>query len=146
MMNSENASKKVVQSLIDLVSMAKWLMYENQQPFVTQELARLFPNIRGRWRRDKSSELFRVGAVINLLRQLIQIILVLQHGLSTTRRMIEKIWESKAASKKPRKSMSHKTTSGKTPSNFAILSPVKPSDFRFGTWFMSFLKFDLPRL
>ena len=146
MMNIENASKKIKQSLIDLVNMAKWLMYENQQPFVTQELARLFPNIRGRWRRGKSSELFRVGAVINLLRQMIQIILVLQHGLPTAKRTIEKIWGSKAASKKPRKSISHKTISGKTPSNFAILSRVKPSDFRFGTWFMSFLKFELPRL
>ena len=40
----------------------------------------------------------------------------------------------------------HKTTSGKTPSKLAILSHAKPSDFRFVTWFMSFLKFDLPQL
>ena len=38
---------------------------------------------------------------------------------------------------KPLKSMSHKTTSGKTPSKFAILSCVKPSDFRFATWLRS---------
>ena len=38
---------------------------------------------------------------------------------------------------KPLKSMSHKTTSGKTPSKFAILSRVKPSDFRFVTWLRS---------
>ena len=62
MMNSENASKKIVQSLIDLVNMAKWLMDENQQPSVTQELGRLFPSIRGRGRRGESSELLRVGA------------------------------------------------------------------------------------
>ena len=61
MMNSENASKKIVQSLIDLVNMAKWLMDENQQPSVTQELGRLFPSIRGRGRKDESSELLRVG-------------------------------------------------------------------------------------
>ena len=63
MVNSENASKKIVQSLIDLVNMAKWLMDENWQPSVTQKLGRLFPSIRGRGRRSKSSELLlRVGA------------------------------------------------------------------------------------
>ena len=62
MMNSENDSKKLVQSFIDLVNMAKWLMDENQQPSVTQELGRLFPSIRGRGRRGESSELLRVGA------------------------------------------------------------------------------------
>ena len=62
MMNSENASKKIVQSLIDLVNMAKWLMDENQQPSVTQELGRLFPSIRVGWRRGESTELLRVGA------------------------------------------------------------------------------------
>ena len=41
--------------------MAKWLMDENQQPSVTQELGRLFPSIRGRGRRGESSELLRVG-------------------------------------------------------------------------------------
>ena len=60
--NSENASKKIVQSLIDLVNMAKWLMDENQQPSVTQELERLFPSTKGRERTDESSELLRVGA------------------------------------------------------------------------------------
>ena len=62
MMNSENASKNIVQSLLDLVNIAKWLMDENQQPSVTQELGRLFPSIRGRGRRGESSELLRVGA------------------------------------------------------------------------------------
>ena len=62
MMSSENASNKIVQSLIDLVNMAKWLMDENQQPSVTQELGRLFPSIKGRGRRGESSELLRVGA------------------------------------------------------------------------------------
>ena len=61
-MSSENASNKIVQSLIDLVNMAKWLMDENQQPSVTQELGRLFPSIRGRGRRVESSELHGVGA------------------------------------------------------------------------------------
>ena len=61
MMSSENASNKIVQSLIDLVNMAKWLMDENQQPSVTQELGRLFPSIRGGGRRGESSELLRIG-------------------------------------------------------------------------------------
>ena len=39
-MNSENASKKIVQWFIDLMNMAKGLMDENQQPSITQELRR----------------------------------------------------------------------------------------------------------
>ena len=42
--------------------MAKWLMDENQQQSVTQELGRLFPSIRGGERRGESSELLRVTA------------------------------------------------------------------------------------
>ena len=42
--------------------------------------------------------------------------------------------------------MLHKTASGKNPSKFAILFHVKPSDFRFAPWFISFLMFGLPRL
>ena len=112
-------------------------MDENQQPSATQELGRLFPSVRGGGRRGENSELLRVGAG--------------ESSSSATdtnntsfcsmvylKRTIEKIWGSKATSKKPRKSMSHKTTSGKTP----ILS----RDFRFVTWSMSFLNFDLPRL
>ena len=53
---------KIMQSLIDLVNMAKWLVDENQQPSVTQDLGRLFPSIRGRERRGESSELLKVGA------------------------------------------------------------------------------------
>ena len=144
-MNSENASKKIAQSLLDLVNMAKWLMDEKQQPSATQQLERLLPSIRGRGRRDQSIELLRVGAGessasatdTNNTSFATQ---------STTKRKIQELWGSKATSKKPLKSMSDKTTSGKTPSNFAILSRVKPSDFRFVTCFMSFLKFDLPRL
>ena len=132
MMSNENASKKIVQSLIDLVNMAKWLIDENQQPSVTQELGRLFPSIRGRGRRVESSELHGVGAGessasatdTNNTSFATQ---------STTKWTIEEIWGSKATSKE-------------TPRNFAILSRVKPSDFRFVTCFMSFLKFDLPRL
>ena len=62
MMNSENAPKEVVQSFINLVNIAKWLMDEKQQPSVTQELGRLFPSIRGGGRRGESSELIRIGA------------------------------------------------------------------------------------
>ena len=145
-MNSENAPKEIVQSFIDLVNMAKWLMDGNQQPSVTQELGRLLPSIRGGGRRDESSELLlRVGAGESSA-SATDTNNTSFATWSTTKRTIEEIWGSKATSKKPLKSMSHKTTSGKTPSKFAILSRVKPSDFRFVTWFMSFLKFDLPRL
>ena len=115
--------------------MPKWLMDENQSPSVTQELGRLFPSIRGRGSGGESSELLRVGAgessasATDTNNTIFAI-------WSTTKRTIEKIWGSKATSKKPLKSMSHKTTSGKTPSNFAIHSLVKPSDFRFITCFM----------
>ena len=119
--------------------MAKWLMDENQQPSVTQELGRLLPSIRGRGKRGKSSELFMVGAGESsaLATDTNNISFTTR---STTKRTIEEIWGSKATSKKPLKSMSHKTASGKNPSNFAILSRVKLSNFRFVTCFMSFLK------
>ena len=145
MMNSENGPKQIAQLFMDLVNMAKWLMDENQQPSVTQEVGRLFPSIRGRGRRGESSELLRVGAgessasATDTNNTSFAI-------WSITKRTIEKIWGSKATSKKPRTTMPHKTTSGKTPSKFTILSRVKPSDFKFFTWFMSFLKPDLPRL
>ena len=51
-----------MQPFTDLVNMAKWLVDENQQPIVTQELGRLFPSIRGGGRGGESSELLRVGA------------------------------------------------------------------------------------
>ena len=143
MISSENAPKKIVQLLIDLVNMAKCLMDENQQLSVTQELGRLFPIIRERERgkRGESSELLRVGAgeSSDLLQQLIQ-------TRPITKRTIEEIWGSNVTSKKSLKSMSHKTISGKTPKKFDTLSHVKLSDFRFVAWFISFLKFDLPRL
>ena len=115
--------------------MAKWLMDEKQQPAVTQELGRLFASIRGRGRKDESSELLRVRAGessasatdtnnTNFATR------------STTKQTIQELWGSKAISKKPLKSMSDKTTSGKTRSNFAILSRVSPSYFRFVTCFM----------
>ena len=120
-------------------------MDENQQPSVTQELGRLFPSIRGRGRRGESSELLSVGAGESSA-SATDTSNTSFATRSTTKRTIEEICRSKATSKKPLRSMSHKTTSGKTPSKFAILSRVKRSDFRFVTWFMSFLKFDLPRL
>ena len=60
-MNSEKTPKEIVQSFIALVNMAKWLMDENQEPSVTQELGRLLPSIKGGGRRGESSELLRVG-------------------------------------------------------------------------------------
>ena len=143
-MNSENAPKELVQPFIDLVSMAKWLMDENQQPSVTQDLGNLFRCIRGGWRRGKCSELLRVGAGESSSATDTNNTSFATR--STTKWTIEKIWGSKATTKKPWKSMSHKPTSGKTSSKFPILSCVNASDGRFVTWFMSFLKFDLPRL
>ena len=141
-MNSENAPKEIVQPFIDFVNMAKGLMDENQQPFVPQELGRLFLSARVGGRRGESREFLRVGAGessasatgTNNTSFAMQ---------STTKLGIEEIWESKALLKKPQKSMPHKTTSGKTLSKFAILFHVKPSDFRFVTWFKSFLNFGL---
>ena len=138
MMNSENTLKEIVHSIIDLVNKAKWLMNENQQPSVTQELGRLFPSIRGRGRRGESSEPPRVGAGESSV-SATDTNNTSFATQSTTKRTIKEIWGSKATSKKPLKSTSHKATPGKTASKFAILSRVKPSDFRFVSWFMSFI-------
>ena len=138
MMSSENASNKTVQLLIDLVNMTKWLMNESQQPSVTQELGRLFPSIRGRGGRGESSELLlRVGAGGESSASATDTNNTSFATRSTRRWTIEEIWGSKASSKKPLKSMSHKTTSGKTPRKLAILSCIKPGDFRFATWLSS---------
>ena len=109
-MNSENASKKIVQSLIDLVNMATWLMDENQQPSVTHELGRLFPSIRGRGRRGESTEFLRIGAGESFP-SATDTNNTCFSTRSTTKGTIEEIWGSKATPKKPQKSMSHKTTS-----------------------------------
>ena len=110
-------------------------MDEKHQPSVAQELGRLFPSIRGRGRKDESSELLRVGAGESSA----SVTDTNNNSFatqSTTKRTIQELWGSKTTSKKPRKSISDKTTSGKTPSNFAILSRVKPSYCRFVTCFM----------
>ena len=88
-------------------------MNENQQPSVTQELGKLFPRIRGGGRRGESSELLRVGAGESSASATDTSTTSFATRL-TTKRTVEKIWGSKATSKKPRKSMSHKTTSGET--------------------------------
>ena len=94
MMNSENESKKIVQSFIDLVNLANWLMDENQQPSVSQELGRLFPSIRGRERRDESSELLRVGAGESSA-SATDTNNTSFATRSTTKRKIEEIWDQK---------------------------------------------------
>ena len=123
MVNSENTSKKTVQWPIDLANMTKWLMDENQQPSVTQELERLFSSIRGRGRKDESSEFLRFGAGESSA-SATDTNNTSFATRSTTKRTIQELWGSKTTSKKPLKSVSDKTTSGKTPSNFAIPSPV----------------------
>ena len=124
-MSSENASNKIVQSLIDLGNMAKWLMNESQQP-----LGRLFPSIRGRGRRSENSELLLGVGTGELSTSATDANNTSFSIRSTRKQTIEEIWGTKASSQKPLKSMSHKTTSGKTHSKFAILSRAKPSDFR----------------
>ena len=61
-MNSGNAPKELAKLLIDLVNMAKWMMKENQQSPVQQELEKLFPSTTGTGRGGKNRELHRVGA------------------------------------------------------------------------------------
>ena len=120
--------------------MANWLMNESQQPSVTQESGRLFPSIRGRGRRGESSELLlRVGAGESSA-SATDTNNTSFATRSTRKQTIEEIWGSKASSKKPLKSVLHETTSGKTPSKFAFISCVKPSDFRFVTWLRSSLQ------
>ena len=93
--------------------MAKRLMDKNQQPSVTQELGRLFPNIRGRVRRSESSEFHEVGAGESSA-SATDTNNTSFATRSTRKRTIEEIWGSKATSKKPLKSKSHKTNAGKT--------------------------------
>ena len=61
-MNSGNAPKELAKLLIDLVNMAKWMMKENQQSPVQQELEKLFPSTTGTGRGGKNRELHKVGA------------------------------------------------------------------------------------
>ena len=107
--------------------MAKWLIDENREPSVIQKLGRLFPTIRGGGRRGESSELLRVAAGESYA-SATDTDNISFATRPTTKWTIKKIWGSKATSKKRWKSMSHKTTSGKTPTKFTILSCVKPSD------------------
>ena len=142
-MNSENAPKELVQTFMDLANMVKGSMDENQQPSVRQELGRLFPSTRNGGRRGESRELPRLGAGESSA-SATDTKNTSFAARSTIKRTIEEIWGSKATSKKRQKPMSHKTTSGKTPNKLAILFHVKPSDFEFVIWFMSFLRFNLP--
>ena len=73
------------------MNMAKWLMDENQQPSVTQELGRLLPSIRGRERRGESSELLKVGAGESSA-SATDIDNTSFARRSTTKRMMEEIW------------------------------------------------------
>ena len=126
MMNSESAPKEIVQSFVALVNMSKWLMDQNQEPSVTQELGRLFPSIRDRGRRGGSSELLRVGAGESSA-SATDTNNTSFTTRSSTKRTIEEIRGSKATSKEPLKSVSHKTSSGKLSVNllcFFVQNPV----------------------
>ena len=104
---------------------------------------RLLTSTRGGGRRGGRTELLRVGAGESSA-SATDTNNTSFATWSTTKRMIAEIWGSKTTSKKPWKSVLHKTTSGNTSSKFAFLFHVKPSDFRFVTWFMSFLEVGLP--
>ena len=86
--------------------MAKWLMDENQQTSVTQELRRLFPSIRGRGRRGESSDPLWVAAGESSASATDTNNTSFATRSTTKRRNIEEIWGLKATSKKPLKSMS----------------------------------------
>ena len=92
--------------------MAKVLVDENQQLSITQELGRLFHSTRGGGRRGESRERLRVGAC--------ELSASATDANNTIYHKTDEIWGSEATSKKPRKSISHKTTSGKPPSILAI--------------------------
>ena len=109
-MNSENAPKEIVKSFIDLASVAKGFINENQPPSAAQELGRLFPSTSG-GRRGQSTEL-RVGVGELSVSATDATGNTTSFTTPTTKQTIEEIWGSKSAtSKKPRKS--NKTTSGK---------------------------------
>ena len=86
----------------------------------SNHVLRLFLSIRGRGRRGESSELLRVGAGQSSA-SATDTNNTSFTTRSTTKCTIEETLASKTTSKKPLKSLSHKTTSGKTPSKFAIL-------------------------
>ena len=142
-MNSANVPN--VRLFIDLVNMAKGLIDENQQASVPQELGRLFLITRGGERRGESREFLRIGAGESTASET-DTNNTSFATRSTTKHTFEEVWRSKATSKKPRKSMSYKATSGKTPTKFTIFFLLIPSNFRFVTWFKLFLNFDLPQL
>ena len=144
MMNSENASNNIVQLLIDLVNMAKWLVSENHQPSVTQELGRLFPSIRGRWRRGESSELLRVGAGESSVSTSDTNNNSFIATWSTTNRRLKKYGDQKQHQRNCQSLCRLKQHQEKLPVILLFFPCVKPSDFRFVTCFISFLKFDLP--
>ena len=79
--NSENTSKEIVKSFIDLANMAKGLMNKNQQLSVKQEFGRRFPSARGGGREVKPESFIGLVHVSHLLLQQLIEILVLQHRL-----------------------------------------------------------------
>ena len=123
-----------MQSLIDLVNMAKWLINESQQTSVTHKnWEDCSPVYEVEGGEVKAVSFFLWLVLVNhLLQQLIQIILVLQHGLPQTHG-----WKNigiKSNIKETTEVYVAQNNLRKTPSKFAILSRVKPSDFRFVTF------------
>ena len=77
------------------MNMAKELMDENQQPFLTQKLGRLLPSTRGGGRRGESREFLKVAAGESSA-SATDTKNTSFAGRSTTKRTIEEIWGSKA--------------------------------------------------
>ena len=95
-MNSENAPNKIVQSFIDLVSMAKGLIDENQQPSPTQKLGRLLSSTRGRGREVKAESF--LGLTGESTVSATDTNNTNFATGSTTKQMIEEIWGPKSTS------------------------------------------------
>ena len=88
-MNTENTPKQIVESFIDLSNMIKGLIDENQQPYIQQELKRLFPST------TESREPHRVGAGESFA-STINDRNTSFATLSTKKQTISEIWRSKA--------------------------------------------------
>ena len=110
--------------------MIKEVMDENQQPSIQQELERLFSSTRGGGKGGESRDLHRVGADESSASTTTDTNTSFALHFTTKRRLL-KYWDQKLV---------------ETPSKSAIFFHVKPSGFRFVTWFMSIHKFSLPRL
>ena len=118
-----------MKSFTDLANMAKGFLDENQQLFVQQELERLFSSTWGGGRGGESRDLHRVGADKSSASTTTDTNTSFATP-STTKQTISEIWGSK--------------TCGDS-QWICYFFCVKLGGSKFVTWFMSILKFGLPR-